>query len=50
LRVREQRTGAQQTLEIAVNSPPIPAARIEIIAERTMLTVGETVPFRADGL
>jgi|GEM_PF-1471657 uncharacterized protein YjdB len=47
LRVREQRTGAQQTLEIAVNSPPIPAARIEIIAERTMLTVGETVPFRA---
>jgi len=47
VRVREQRTGAQQTLEITVNPPPIPAARIEIIAERTMLTIGETVPFRA---
>jgi uncharacterized protein YjdB len=47
VRVREQRTGAQQTLVVAVNPPPIPAARIEIIAERTMLTIGETVPFRA---
>lgn len=47
VRVREQRTGAERTLEIAVVSPPPRAARIEIIAERTVLTVGETVTFRA---
>jgi hypothetical protein len=47
VRVREQRTGAQRTLEIAVVPPPSRAARIEIIAERTVLTVGETVTFRA---
>lgn len=47
VRVREQRTGAQRTLEISVVAPPLRAARIEIIAERTVLAVAETVTFRA---
>jgi hypothetical protein len=47
LRVREQRTGAQRTLDLVVNAPATRAARIEIVAERTVLTVGETATFRA---